>query len=98
MDGSRLAALGWRAAVPFADGLPATATWYRDNERWWRTIRDGAWDTYYARQYGARLAAGEPVPAPPGWGSAADGAGSDAAGAGGRAAAPSDDAAGIDGA
>jgi len=70
MDGSRLAALGWRAAVPFAEGLPATAAWYRDNESWWRAIRDGDWDTYYARQYGARLAAGEPVPTPPGWGSA----------------------------
>ena len=71
MDGSRLAGLGWTAAVTFADGLAATAAWYRDNERWWRAIRDGAWDAYYDRQYGMRLAVGEAVPAPPGWGSGA---------------------------
>jgi dTDP-glucose 4,6-dehydratase len=68
MDGSRIAALGWRASVPFAEGLPATAAWYRDNDAWWRAIRDGGWDAYYESQYGARLAAGEPVPIPPGWG------------------------------
>ncbi len=69
MDGARLAALGWRASVPFAAGLAATAAWYRDNAGWWRAIRDAGWDDYYARQYGARIAAGEPVPTPPGWGS-----------------------------
>ncbi|MGH2500522.1 MAG: dTDP-glucose 4,6-dehydratase [Candidatus Limnocylindria bacterium] len=27
--------LGWRAAVPFADGLRATVEWYRANRAWW---------------------------------------------------------------
>jgi dTDP-glucose 4,6-dehydratase len=57
MDGSRLAALGWRSLVPFADGLTATVDWYRENEAWWRAARDASWDDYYARQYGDRLAA-----------------------------------------
>jgi len=70
MDGARLEALGWRASVPFAAGLAATAAWYGDHADWWRPIRDAEWDTYYARQYGARIAASEPVPAPPGWGTA----------------------------
>lgn len=71
MDGARLAALGWRPSVPFAAGLAATAAWYRDNADWWRAIRDPEWDAYYDRQYGARLAASEPAPVPPGWGSSA---------------------------
>jgi dTDP-glucose 4,6-dehydratase len=57
MDGARIAALGWRPAVPFETGLAATVDWYRENQPWWRATRDTAWDDYYARQYGDRLAA-----------------------------------------
>ncbi|MCU0504910.1 MAG: dTDP-glucose 4,6-dehydratase [Chloroflexi bacterium] len=57
MDGGRIAALGWRPRVLFEAGLAATVDWYRDNEAWWRAVRDSAWDAYYARQYGDRLAA-----------------------------------------
>jgi dTDP-glucose 4,6-dehydratase len=56
MDGSKLRALGWRNATAFDDGLAATIEWFRDNEQWWRAIKSGDWDAYYARQYGARLA------------------------------------------
>ncbi len=64
MDGGRLAALGWRASVPFADGLAGTVDWYRANEAWWRAAKDAAWDDYYARQYADRLAASTEAPAP----------------------------------
>jgi dTDP-glucose 4,6-dehydratase len=57
MDGSKVAALGWRPQVRFEDGLPATLDWYADNESWWRAAKSGDWDAYYARQYGERLAA-----------------------------------------
>jgi dTDP-glucose 4,6-dehydratase len=57
MDGARLAALGWRPRVAFEEGLAATVDWYRENEAWWRAVRDAAWDDYYARQYGDRLTA-----------------------------------------
>jgi dTDP-glucose 4,6-dehydratase len=56
MDGSRLLALGWRNRTHFAEGLASTVDWFRDNEAWWRAIRAGDWDAYYARQYGVRLA------------------------------------------
>jgi dTDP-glucose 4,6-dehydratase len=55
MDGSRIAALGWRPRVPFEDGLARTVDWYIANEAWWRAARSGDWDAYYERQYGARL-------------------------------------------
>jgi dTDP-glucose 4,6-dehydratase len=61
MDGSRLAALGWRPLVSFDEGLPATVAWYRDNPEWVASARSGDWDSYYVRQYGARLAAGRAV-------------------------------------
>ena len=56
MDGSKIAALGWRAIVGFEEGLARTVDWFRANEPWWRTARSGDWDAYYAQQYGARLA------------------------------------------
>jgi dTDP-glucose 4,6-dehydratase len=55
MDGSKLAALGWRPRTSFEDGLAATIDWFRSNEAWWRAARSGDWDAYYERQYGARL-------------------------------------------
>jgi dTDP-glucose 4,6-dehydratase len=57
MDGSKVAALGWRNRVAFPDGLAATVDWFRANEPWWRAAKSGDWDAYYERQYGARLAA-----------------------------------------
>jgi dTDP-glucose 4,6-dehydratase len=31
--------LGWRATVPFDEGIRATVRWYLDNEPWWRPLR-----------------------------------------------------------
>ena len=58
MDGSKAAALGWRARVAFESGLPDTVAWYRDHAEWVAAARSGDWDAYYDRQYGDRLAAG----------------------------------------
>ena len=58
MDGTKLAALGWRPRTPFAEGLAATVAWYAANDAWWRAARSGDWHAYYERQYGARLAGG----------------------------------------
>jgi dTDP-glucose 4,6-dehydratase len=57
LDGSKLAALGWRNRTPFPAGLAATVDWFLANEPWWRAAKSGDWDAYYERQYGARLAA-----------------------------------------
>ena len=61
MDGSKLAALGWRQARTFEQGLPETVTWYRDHPAWVESARSGDWDGYYRRQYAERLAAGRTV-------------------------------------
>jgi dTDP-glucose 4,6-dehydratase len=57
LDGSKLAALGWRNRTSFEDGLAETVDWFLANEAWWRAAKSGDWDAYYERQYGARLAA-----------------------------------------
>jgi dTDP-glucose 4,6-dehydratase len=57
LEGSKLAALGWRNRTSFEDGLASTIDWFRANEAWWRATKSGDWDAYYERQYGARLAA-----------------------------------------
>ena len=58
MDGTKIAALGWRNRTSFEEGLAATVEWFVANEAWWRPIKTGEWDRYYERQYGARLAHG----------------------------------------
>jgi dTDP-glucose 4,6-dehydratase len=55
MDGSKIAALGWRPTTSFEDGLATTIDWFVANESWWRAARSGDWDAYYERQYGSRL-------------------------------------------
>ena len=52
----KLRALGWAPQVPFEQGLADTVRWYRENEWWWRPIkeRDPAFKAYYEAQYGRR--------------------------------------------
>jgi dTDP-glucose 4,6-dehydratase len=54
LDTSKLRGLGWRPTVPFEAGLRSTVDWYRNNEWWWRPIKeqDPAFRAYYKRQYG----------------------------------------------
>lgn len=41
VDISKISAeLGYQPQVPFADGLAATVQWYRDNEAWWRPLKE----------------------------------------------------------
>jgi dTDP-glucose 4,6-dehydratase len=42
--------LGWKPThVDFEDGLRATVAWYRDNEAWWRPIKDAVEARYAER-------------------------------------------------
>jgi dTDP-glucose 4,6-dehydratase len=52
--------LGWRPQVDFEAGLAATVDWYRQNEGWWRPIKDQdrAFRAYYDAQYGGRQSPG----------------------------------------
>jgi dTDP-glucose 4,6-dehydratase len=54
LDTTKLRSLGWLPATGFEQGLADTLAWYRDNEWWWRPIKeaDPAYREYYARQYG----------------------------------------------
>jgi len=59
LDTTKLRQLGWAPQVPFEDGLNATVDWYRQNESWWRPIKeqDPAFRAYYQAQYGTRAGA-----------------------------------------
>lgn len=54
LDTTKLHGLGWRPQADFAEGLRETVRWYRENEWWWRPIkeRDPAFRAYYEAQYG----------------------------------------------
>ena len=54
LDSSKARALGWTPQVDFEAGLADTVTWYRENENWWRPIKDGSFAEYYKRQYAER--------------------------------------------
>src|SRR6187402_1939072 len=40
LDTSKLKSLGWRPQHAFEQGLAETVQWYRENEWWWRPIKD----------------------------------------------------------
>jgi dTDP-glucose 4,6-dehydratase len=52
----KIETLGWRPELPFDAGLADTVAWYRQNEWWWRPIKeaDPAFQAYYQSQYGHR--------------------------------------------
>ena len=56
LDTAKLRALGWAPKVPFEDGLKETVRWYRENDWWWRPVKenDPAFRAYYQAQYGSR--------------------------------------------
>jgi dTDP-glucose 4,6-dehydratase len=56
LDTNKLEALGWQPQEPFEEGLAKTVRWYRENEWWWRPIKDEdpEYRKYYQSQYGNR--------------------------------------------
>jgi len=58
LDTAKLQALGWGPRIHFELGLLDTVSWYRQNEWWWRPIKDAdpAFRAYYESQYGDRSA------------------------------------------
>lgn len=43
LDDHALRALGWRPAVPFAQGLAETVRWYKEHTAWLEQVRSGAY-------------------------------------------------------
>lgn len=47
--------LGWKPKHSFETGIKETIRWYLDNQDWWTRILSGAYQEYYAKQYGDRM-------------------------------------------
>jgi dTDP-glucose 4,6-dehydratase len=45
---------GWRAEVPFEQGLAATVDWYRANGGWIARVKSGEYQRYYEQNYSGR--------------------------------------------
>ncbi len=57
LDSAKLAALGWRPSQSFDEALDMTVRWYRENEAWWRTLKDSAdYKRYFESNYAEREA------------------------------------------
>jgi len=54
LDTTKLRATGWKPRIAFNDGLQKTINWYRNNESWWRSIKedDPVFQGYYKKHYG----------------------------------------------
>lgn len=46
--------LGWKPAIPFAQGIKETVEWYQTNTSWWKDIKSGDYAAYYERMYAGR--------------------------------------------
>jgi dTDP-glucose 4,6-dehydratase len=44
--------LGWQPSVSLEQGLQQTITWYTEHQDWWKRIKSGDYQAYYATQYG----------------------------------------------
>jgi len=53
LDCAKLRALGWEPRASFDQGLAETVQWYRQNESWWRPIKEAnpAFREHYQRHY-----------------------------------------------
>ncbi len=51
MNSDKLRALGWEPKVNWEEGIQMTVQWYKENEWWWRKIKEGEFKKYYEEQY-----------------------------------------------
>jgi dTDP-glucose 4,6-dehydratase len=45
---------GWKAEMPFEDGLQSTLDWYRANAPWIARVKSGEYLNYYQQNYANR--------------------------------------------
>lgn len=43
--------LGWKPLYSFDEALAKTVEWYTSHTEWWKRVKDGAYRTYYHKQY-----------------------------------------------
>jgi dTDP-glucose 4,6-dehydratase len=53
LDCAKIRALGWKPEAKFDQALAATVSWYRENEEWWRKIKERSRDfqSFYKTYY-----------------------------------------------
>lgn len=44
--------LGWQPLHNFDEGLEKTVNWYKENQDWWKRVKNGEYQKYYQKQYG----------------------------------------------
>ena len=54
LTNDRLQDLGWSPETSFTEGVKKTVAWYRDNEWWWKKLKDAKYQEYYSKQYTER--------------------------------------------
>ncbi len=47
--------LGWKPEKDFSAGLKETIEWYRNNEAWWKPLKNGEHLNYFKKQYEERV-------------------------------------------
>lgn len=55
LDCTKLDSLGFKPQIPFEKGLKDTIQWYKDNQAWWKKIKDKEFMEYYHKQYDHRF-------------------------------------------
>lgn len=43
--------LGWSPKYQFDEALGLTVGWYKQNEKWWKRLKNGDFENYYQKQY-----------------------------------------------
>ena len=43
--------LGWEPEVNFEEGMKKTVEWYKENQDWWKSVKDGSYEEYCNKQY-----------------------------------------------
>lgn len=56
LDCTKLKTLGWKAQILFENGLKDTVQWYKNNQSWWKRIKNEEFMEYYNKQYKHRFA------------------------------------------
>ena len=54
LNSTKIKELGWRPEYNFEKALKETVDWYRNNESWWRKLKEKARE-FYKKQYGGDL-------------------------------------------
>lgn len=51
LDSTKMKQLGWSPKYHFDEALKDTIEWYKENEWWWKRLKDNEYKEYYQKQY-----------------------------------------------